>query len=266
MPKKSKPGTAGEVVYVKNDNVPPVVQPTIAETPPAPTVTVEAPPPPTVTVEAPLPPPLETIAPTTLQKQKVKAPMSEAKKAHLAKLAEMNRKKREEAKARVPPTVEIPEPAGDVIRIAVRPKRNYLKKDKDFWDAITTRPEKKAEIEGIPRNEVIIPEVVELQKPQRKTRAPAPPPAPPPPPPPAPIKRPVKAFKEPVQPVKSRAPRKVKYVEPSDEETEEEDSSDEEEVERVVRKTHKRLSTLDKIDQRLRALRNPYEAYGLSAF
>ena len=38
--------------------------------------------------------------------------------------------------------------------------------------------------------------------------------------------------------------------------------SDEEIVERVAQKTHKRISTLQKIDNRLKELKNPYSAVG----
>jgi hypothetical protein len=271
MPKKSL--MSGEVVYVRpasaesdaQSSEPLTVSVEPVATPLTETVKTHESNPPRENTDG-----LPGIAPTTLQKQRVKKPMTDAKKAHMARLAEMNRQKREEAKqAKVPP-IDIPEPAGDAVRMAVKPKRQYKKKDRDFWEAITTHPTKKAEIEALPANEVVIPEVVELAPKRRLRTTPAPSapvPAPPPSPPPPPARpKPVKAPKERVSSSKSRAPRKVRYVEPSSDEESEESSSDEEEVERVVRKAQKRMSTLDKIDQRLRMVRNPYEALGLSAF
>jgi hypothetical protein len=189
--------------------------------------------------------------------------LSEAKKAHMARLAEMNREKRDKAKqAKIPP-VEIPEPAGDTVRMTVRPRRQYKKKDKDFWDIVTDKEEKRKELEGLPsKNEVIYP-VVELEKPKpRQKKSPVPPPKAPP--------KPVKS-REDVMPRSLPLKRQPKYYrepisESEEEDSDESDSDDEEEVERVVRKTHKRISTLNKIDDRLKMLQNPYALRGLSVF
>lgn len=261
MPKKSKIQT-GDVVYIRKNEATPDTLP-----PPVPVPSPEPAPEPTPPVA---PEPIPSIAPTTLQKQRAKRPLTEGRKEHLARLAELNRKRREEAKK--PPAVEIPEPPGDAVRMTVRPKRNYKKKDKDFWEHITTAEDKRRELEGLKSlNEVVYPPVVELEKPKPKAKAPPKP----------------KALKAPPKPRKSREdalPRSLPLrrqsgyygrkqalseVEESDEEDSEESEeseSDEEEVERVVRKTHKRLSTLEKIDRRLKDLQNPYAVRGLSVF
>jgi len=178
-------------------------------------------------------------------------------------LAELNRERREKARqAKSPPPVEIPEPPKDAVRMAVRPKRQYKKKDKDFWEVVTDKEEKRKELEGLPpsKNEVIYPSspVVELAK--RKPKA-----------------KPLKATpttrksREDDLPPPLKLKRQPKYyrkpVSESEEESEEsEESESEEDVERVVRKTHKRISTLQKIDERLKALQNPYAVRGLSVF
>jgi hypothetical protein len=249
MPRKSLVKT-GDVVYIKRAEDAP---------PPSPESSAE---PSTEPSSSPPPEPIATIAPTTLQKQKVKE-LSEAKKAHMARLAEMNREKRDKAKqAKIPP-VEIPEPAGDTVRMTVRPRRQYKKKDKDFWDVVTDREEKRKELEGLPsKNEVVYP-VMELEKPKpRQKKSPAPPPKAPP--------KPVKS-REDVMPRSLPLKRQPKYhrepiSESEEEDSDESESDDEEEVERVVRKTHKRISTLNKIDERLKALQNPYALRGLSVF
>lgn len=254
MPKKSKIQT-GDVVYIRKNEATPDTLP--------PPVPVPAPEP----VPEPVPPvapePVATIAPTTLQKTRTKKPLTEGRKEHLARLAELNRKRREEAKK--PPQIEIPEPPADAIRMTVRPKRNYKKKDKDFWEHITTAEEKRKELEGLTsQNEVVYP-VVELEKPKPKPRALKAPPKP-------------RKSREDAMPRSLPLRRQSGYygrkstlsdVEDDDEEESEESEeseSDEEEVERVVRKTHKRLSTLEKIDKRLRDLQNPYAVRGLSVF
>jgi hypothetical protein len=250
MPRKSSVKT-GDVVYIKKAEEAESSSPQ----PPPPAPTLES-------IPEPTPEPVATIAPTTLQKQKVKE-LSEAKKAHMARLAEMNREKREKAKqAKIPP-VEVPEPPQDAVRMAVRPKRQYKKKDRDFWEHITDKEEKRKELEGLPsKNEVIHP-VVELEKPKpRQKKAPTPPPKVSPKPVKSrevdmprslPLKRQSKYYREPIS-------------ESEEEESDESESDDEEEVERVVRKTHKRISTLNKIDERLKALQNPYALRGLSVF
>lgn len=265
MPKKSKIQT-GDVVYIRKNEATPDTLP-----PPVPVPSPEPVPEPTPPV---IPEPVPSIAPTTLQKQRTKRPLTEGRKEHLARLAELNRKRREEAKK--PPAVEIPEPPGDTVRMTVRPKRTYTKKDKDFWEHITTAEEKRRELEGLTsQNEVIYP-VVELEKPKPKAKAKA-----------QPQPKPTRPLKAPPKPRKSREdamPRSLPLrrqsgyygrksvlsdVEDDDEEDSEESEeseSDEEEVERVVRKTHKRLSTLEKIDRRLKDLQNPYAVRGLSVF
>ena len=261
MPRKSTVKT-GDVVYVKKPEE--VDPPSPVPPPPPPPEPLPEPEPAPEPVAEPLP----TIAPTTLQKQKVKRELSEAKKAHLARLAEMNRERREKARqAKSPPPVEVPEPPKDAVRMAVRPKRQYKKKDRDFWEVITDKEEKRKELEGLPpsKNEVVYPSspVVELMKPKpRQKKATVPPPKAPP--------KPVKSREE-VMPPPLKLKRQPKYYrepisESEEEEESEESSSDEEEVERVVRKTHKRISTLQKIDERLKALQNPYAVRGLSVF
>lgn len=258
MPKKNKIQT-GDVVYIKKNEQKeqPDVSPSESAPVPAP---VPEPPLPVVSESIP------SIAPTTLQKTRAKKPLTEGRKEHLARLAELNRKRREEAKK--PPQIEIPEPPEDAVRMTVRPKRNYKKKDKDFWEHITTADEKRRELEGLKsENEVVYP-VVELEKPKPKPK-------------------PTRALKAPTIPTKSRQKKMppslplrrqsgyygrkppLSDIEDNDEEESdesEESESDEEEVERVVRKTHKRLSTLEKIDKRLRDLQNPYAIRGLSVF
>ena len=241
MPRKSSVKT-GDVVYIKNPEVVPDVPPPV-------------PPPPSPPAPEPVPEPVSTIAPTTLQKQKVKKPLSDAKKEHLAKLAEANRKKREEARlAKSPPPVDVPEPPGDTVRATVRPKRQYKKKDKDFWEVITEKAEKRKELDDLPssKNEIIYP-VVEVAPPKPKPKP-----------------KPFKA-REVDMPPPLKLKRQPKYyrkpISESEEESEEsEESESEEEIERVVRKTHKRISTLQKIDERLKTLQNPYAVRGLSVF
>jgi len=249
MPRKSTVKT-GDVVYVKKPE----------EAEPA---SPQPPPPAPEPVPEPTPEPVATIAPTTLQKQKVKE-LSEAKKAHMARLAEMNREKREKARqAKIPP-VEVPEPPQDAVRMAVRPKRQYKKKDRDFWDVVTDKEEKRKELDNLPpsKNEVIYP-VVELEKAKpRQKKAPTPPPK---------ASPKTKKSREVVMPRSLPLKRQPKYYrepisESEEEESDESESDEEEEVERVVRKTHKRISTLNKIDERLKALQNPYAVRGLSVF
>lgn len=269
MPKKSSITKSGSIVYIQNDtpkpDAPPINSEASTSSPvsepsllPAPESATPAP--------APAPAPTESIAPTTLQKQKQKRTMTEAKKAHLARLAELNRQRREEKKRQASEAKEVIPP--DAVPVVVRPKRGYKKQDREFWEAVTTAPQKMAEIETLPKNEVVYPPVVQL-----KRRPTPPPPAPRSAPPmdyPVPKSRGVvKALKASPKVVKSRASRRPRPIYESDSESEPEPESEEssdEEVERYVKKTHKRISTLEKIDQRLQALRNPYQAYGLSAF
>lgn len=214
-------------------------------------------------VMPPPPPPPVEIAPTTLNKLKPKRELSEKQKANLEKLIERNKQKalerRNVVKEAIPET--IPE---NMIAVKVKPKRQYTKKS-DHWKSEPKEPapsedevdeedgvmdfpshspplvrqdayERTASSHEAPKNVVVQPKV----KPPRKKAPPAP---------------------------------RHKPLPPTDTETSEysseEDSSDSDDdykVQKYVQKTQKRMETIRAIDQQMKAMRNPYEARGMSIF
>lgn len=207
-------------------------------------------------VMPPPPPPPVEIAPTTLNKLKPKRELSEKQKANLEKLIERNKQKalerRNVVKEAIPET--IPE---NMIAVKVKPKRQYTKKS-DHWKSEPKEPapseDEVDEEDGVmdfpshspplvrqdayeaPKNVVVQPKVAQ---PRKKA-------------PPAPRHKPL-------------PPTDTETSEYSSEE-DSSDSDDDYKVQKYVQKTQKRMETIRAIDQQMKAMRNPYEARGMSIF
>jgi len=179
----------------------------------------------------------QTIAPTTLERTKVKKELSEKQKANLARLIETNKAKALLRKA--PPIPEvIPE---DKVVAVVRPVRKYNRKPKENNkenNVIVNPSETEAE------------EETEEEEPKERPK--------------------LRRQKALVSRPKPRRSRKV-VDDTSDATSLSEDSdsgidSEEEKINKYVAKAHKRMNTLNEIDKRLKVINNKYMAKGLSVF
>jgi len=180
----------------------------------------------------------QTIAPTTLERVKVKKELSDKQKANLAKLIEANKAKALLRKA--PPIPEvIPE---DKVVAVVRPVRKYNRKPKENNkenNVIVNPSETEAE------------EETEEEEPKERPK----------------LRRQKALVSRPSKPRRSR-----KVVDDTSDATslsEDSDSgidSEEEKINKYVAKAHKRMNTLNEIDKRLKVINNKYMAKGLSVF